>query len=267
MSQEYRMDITIVSAQDEAKVFQDVIALLETKGIVIREGQQGKEGEARNILFSVTPEEGHEREIADVFKNFSKKNGTAVLRVGYEESESGAYGYGVLQNGMVLDSFWEERQERASPLAEQLRSSILEGRVSFEEAYRRHEPKLDRQSGESIHLMLGWNSCKRVVEGKANAILEERMPNASREAEVYGMYFRKFMSSQDLSSSERLERLDEEIARSMLRVGYRTGEIAQAIQNCSPKAQVFIKPRNLETYAKGVLQAAQREQRSMGGGR
>ena len=165
----------------------------------------------------------------------------------------------MVQDGKVLDAFLEERRERASPLEEELRTAILKKRKSFEEAYRLHEPELDSRSDESIYLLLGWNSCQRVLSGKIAEIVEKRLPEESQPEKGYGGFFRKLEPSYGELGREQLERMDEEIALSMLRIGYRPKDIAKAIQRRSPNVQVFVKQKNRGDYAKKILLAARRE--------
>lgn len=258
MGKEYRMDVTVEAKDEKSEVFQDVLAMLEEEGISAT-AERDANGDVCAIAFSVRTDEWHERDIANWFRLISKDWKEATLRIDYEERDSGAYGYGVLQDGRVLDSFVEERRERASPLEEELRSAILEMHKSFEEAYRLQEPRLDSRSNESVYLLLGWNSCQRVISMKVEEIVKETVPEDSQPEKGYGGFFRKLEPTYATLGREQLEKLDEEIAFSMLRIGYRPKDIVGVIQKRSPHAQVFIKQMNRGSYARKVLLSAQRE--------
>lgn len=262
MEKAYRMDVTIEAEGEKAKVFQDVLSMLREKEIPAKE-ERDANGDVCVIAFALQPKEGDEREIVDRFLLISRDWKEATLRIGYEERESGAYGYGVLQDGNVLDSFLEERWERASPMEGIMRSAIFENHQSFEKAYRLHEPSLNSHSGESVYLQLGWNSCQRVIALKVEEIVEERIPENTQPEKGYGGFFRKLEPTYSGLGREQLERLDEEIALSMLRIGYRPKDIADVIERRSPAAQVFIKQRNRGSYAKKVLLSAQQELRRL----
>ena len=260
MGKEYRMDVTVEAEEENAEVFQDVLSMLEDEKIPAKK-ERNADGDVCGIAFDLQPEKGQERDMVNRFLLISRDWKEATLRIGYEERESGAYGYGVLQDGNVLDSFLEERRERASPLEEKIRSAILENHQSFEEAYRLHEPKPDSHSGESVYLLLGWNSCQRVIALKVEEIVREKIPENTQPEKGYGGFFRKLEPTYSGLGKEQLERLDEEIALSMLRIGYRPKDIADVIERRSPVAQVFIKQRNRGNYAKKVLLTAQQELR------
>lgn len=262
MGKEYRMDVTVEAEAEKAEVFQDVLSMLEDEKVPARE-ERDANGDVCGIAFTLQPEDGEERDIVDRFLLISRDWKEATLRIGYEERESGAYGYGVLRDGNVLDSFLEERRERASPLEETMRSAILENHQSFEEAYRFHEPKPDSRSNESVYLLLGWNSCQRVIALKVEEIVEEKVPENTQPEKGYGGFFRKLEPTYSGLGREQLERLDEEIALSMLRIGYRPKDIAEAVQRQSPASQVFIKQMNRGSYAKKVLLSAQQELRRL----
>ena len=259
MGKEYRMDVTIGAERDRPKIFRDIMTMLDSRGISA-ETERDANGDVCAVAF--TAEQGRERDIADSFLLMSKAHKEVAIRIGYEEQESGAYGYGVVRNGKVLDSFVEERGERASPLAEELRLSILDGRQSFEEAYRLHEPKANTTSDESIYLLLGWNSCQRVLANKVKDIMTEKLDVAKKSftaEDAYGAYFRKLAPTYGNLGSEQLEKLDEEIAHSMLRQKFKVKEIGKAVRTCSPNARIFVKPHNLGSYAAKVIQAARQE--------
>lgn len=258
MGKDYRMDVTVEAKEEKSEVFQVVLVMLEEEGISAT-AERDANGDVCAIAFAVQSEEGQERDIVDRFRLISRDWKEATLRIGYEERDSGAYGYGVLQDSRVLDSFVEEWRERASPLEEELRSAILEKHQSFEEAYRFHEPELDSHSNESVYLLLGGNSCQRVVSLKVEEIVKETVPEDSQPEKGYGGFFRKLEPTYAMLGREQLEKLDEEIALSMLRIGYRPKDIASAIQKRSPHAQVFIKQMNRGSYARKVLLSAQRE--------
>ena len=258
MGKAYRMDVTVETEAEKAKVFQDVLSMLEDEEIPAKE-ERNADGDVCGIAFALQPEEGQERDMVNRFLLISRDWKDATLRIGYEEQKSGAYGYGVLQDGNVLDSFLEERRERASPLEEAIRSAILENHQSFEEAYRLHEQNLDSHSGESIYLLLGWNSCRRVIALKVEEIVKERIPENTQPEKGYGGFFRKLEPTYSELGREQLERLDEEIALSMLRIGYRPKDIVGVMERRSPVAQVFIKQKNRGSYAKKVLLTAQQE--------
>lgn len=262
MGKEYQMDVTVKAEAEKAKVFQDVLSMLREKEIPAKE-ERDANGDVCVMAFALQPEDGDERDIVERFRLISRDWKEATLRIGYEERESGTYGYGVLQDGRVLDSFVEERRERASPLEEKLRSAILESHQTFEEAYRLHEPKEDSRSNESVYLLLGWNSCQRVVSLKVEEIVKEKVPEDSQPEKGYGGFFRKLEPTNATLGREQLERLDEEIALSMLRIGYRPKEIAGVVKRRSPVSQVFIKQRNRESYAKKVLLSVQQELRRL----
>ena len=262
MGKEYRMDVTVEAEAEKTEVFQDVLSMLEEEKIPV-EVERSADGDVCVVAFALQPEEGQERDIVNRFFLISRDWKEATLRIGYEEQKSGAYGYGVLQDGNVLDSFLEERRERASPLEEALRSAILDNHQSFEEAYRLHEQNLDSHSGESIYLLLGWNSCQRVIAFKVEEIVKERIPENTQPEKGYGGFFRKLEPTYSGLGKEQLERLDEEIALSMLNIGYRPKDIVGVIERRSPVAQVFIKPRNRGSYAKKVLLTAQQELRRL----
>ena len=264
MGKAYRMDVTVEAEAEKAKVFQDVLSMLEDEEIPAKE-ERNADGDVCGIAFALQPEEGQERDMVNRFLLISRDWKEATLRIGYEEQKSGVYGYGVLQDGNVLDSFLEERRERASPLEEALRSAILDNHQSFEEAYRLHEQNLDSHSGESIYLLLGWNSCQRVIAFKVDEIVKERIPENTNPEKGYGRFFRKLEPTYSRLGKEQLERLDEEIALSMLRIGYRPKDIADVIKRRSPVAQVFIKQMNRGSYAKKVLLTAQQELRRLEG--
>ena len=91
--------------------------------------------------------------------------------------------------------------------------------------------------------------------------MKERIPENTQPEKGYGGFFRKLEPTYSGLGKEQLERLDEEIALSMLRIGYRPKDIVGVMERRSPVAQVFIKQMNRGNYAKKVLLTAQQELR------
>ena len=115
MGKAYRMDVTVEAEAEKTEVFHDVLSMLEEEKIPV-EVERSADGDVCVVAFALQPEEGQERDMVNRFLLISRDWKEATLRIGYEDQKSGAYGYGVLQDGNVLDSFLEERRERASPL-------------------------------------------------------------------------------------------------------------------------------------------------------
>lgn len=256
MPKEYRMEVTVESGEDCGKAFREILDMAKEEGLPAEPLRDAGSKIGSVVLFV---QQDKERDIAGMFLMASRNAKNTVFRIDYEERESGAYGYGVLQDGEVLDSFMGERQERASPNEEELRNAIAEQHRSFDEAIRGQEIKIARHPGESVYLVFGGRIAQRLFDCKVREITEEKVQTFSKAEEAYGAHFRRLAPEYGSLGSEKMEKLDEEIAFSMLRMNYRPKHIANAVKNCSPKAQVFVKTGNRATYAKEAVKAAHKE--------
>jgi|GEM_PF-4528984 len=60
MGKAYRMDVTVETEAEKAKVFQDVLSMLEDEEITAKE-ERNADGDVCGIAFALQPEEGQER--------------------------------------------------------------------------------------------------------------------------------------------------------------------------------------------------------------
>ena len=60
MGKEYRMDVTVEAEAEKAKVFQDVLSMLEDEEIPAKE-ERNADGDVCGIAFALQPEERRER--------------------------------------------------------------------------------------------------------------------------------------------------------------------------------------------------------------